>query len=436
MLGSLMLDGGAWDRIASLVSETDFYRSDHQLIFRAIAALVDSNQPCDVVTVSEWLGAQENARVEGGLAYLGELVESTPSAANIAAYAAIVRDRAVLREVLSASAEIAEQVWRTEGRPVEEILDEAEQVVYAIGDRRGAGGALQHVQHVIGGVMARLDELQEKGGAITGVSSGFTDLDQKTAGFQKGDLIVVAGRPSMGKTAFALNLAEAAALGRDQLTVAVFSLEMSSDQLVMRFLSSLGRINHHKVRTGQINHEDSLRITAVMKMLNNSNIFLDDSSTLSPSELRARCRRLKREHDIGLVVVDYLQLMHMPGRDENRVAEISDISRSLKALARELEIPVIALSQLNRSLEARTDRRPRLSDLRESGAIEQDADVILFIYRDEVYNEDSQERGRARIIIGKQRNGPVGEVSLAFLPDIGKFEDFSYQDVPPSYQDM
>ena len=423
VLGGLILDASGWDRVADRVREEDFYRRDHQLVFRAIASLIDANHPCDVLTVSEWLDAQgEAAKVEGGLAYVGELAESTPSAANVAAYADIVRERAVLRELIGAGSAIADRGYRTEGRPVRELLEDAEQLVYAIGDRRRTSGGPEAIRDVLVGVMERIDELHHAEGELTGVPTGFIDLDRLTAGLQPGDLIVVAGRPSMGKTALALNLVESAAI-RSQLAAVVFSLEMSAEQLTMRFMSSLGRIDAHRIRTGNLDDTDWPRLTTAMTMLNESRIFLDDSGDLTPTELRARCRRLKREHDIGMVVVDYLQLMHVPGTSENRATEISEISRSLKALARELGVPVVALSQLNRSLETRANRRPMLSDLRESGAIEQDADVILFIYRDEVYNEESADKGKAEIIIGKQRNGPTDTVTLTFLGPIAKFEN-------------
>ena len=420
MLGGLMLDSSGWDRVVDRIREEDFYRRDHQLVFRAIASLIDANHPCDVVTVAEWLDAHGDAKVEGGLSYVGELAESTPSAANVAAYADIVRERAVLREMIATGSSIADRAYRTEGRPVIELVEEAEQLVYAIGDRRRSAGGPEPIRDVLVGVFERIDELHQLEGHITGVPTGFIDLDRRTAGLQRGDLVVVAGRPSMGKTALALNIVESAAI-RTQLAAVVFSMEMSSEQLTMRFLSALGGIDAHRIRTGKLEDADWPRLTSAMTMLNESKIFLDDSGDLTPTELRARCRRLKREHDIGLVVVDYMQLMHVPGTSENRATEISEISRSLKALARELEVPVVALSQLNRSLEARSEKRPMLSDLRESGAIEQDADVILFIYRDEVYNEESTHKGKAEIIIGKQRNGPTGTVTLTFLGRIAKF---------------
>ena len=424
VLGGLMLDASGWDRVVDRVREEDFYRRDHQLVFRAIASLIDANQPCDVLTVSEWLDSHGDAKVGGGLGFVGELAESTPSAANVAAYAEIVRERAVLREMIAAGSAIADRAYRTEGRRATELVEEAEQLVYAIGDRRRAAGGPESIRDVMADVMERIEELHQVEGHVTGVPTGFIDLDNRTAGLQRGDLIVVAGRPSMGKTALALNVVESAAI-RTKLAAIVFSMEMSSEQLTMRFMASLGRIDAHRIRTGKLEPADWPRLTTAMTMLNDSRIFLDDSADLTPTELRARCRRLKREHDIGLVVVDYLQLMHVPGTSENRATEISEISRSLKALARELEVPVVALSQLNRGLEARSEKRPMLSDLRESGAIEQDADVILFIYRDEVYNKESSDKGKAEIIIGKQRNGPTGTVELAFLGPIAKFENYA-----------
>ena len=420
VLGGLMLDASGWDRVVDRIREEDFYRRDHQLVFRAIASLIDANHPCDVVTVAEWLDAHGDAKVDGGLSYVGELAESTPSAANVAAYADIVRERALLREMIATGSAIADRAYRTEGRPATELVEEAEQLVYAMGDRRRSSGGPEPIRDVLVGVFERIDELHQIEGHITGVPTGFIDLDRRTAGLQRGDLVVVAGRPSMGKTALALNIVESAAI-RTSLAAVVFSMEMSSEQLTMRFLSALGGIDAHRIRTGKLEDADWPRLTSAMTMLNESRIFLDDSGDLTPTELRARCRRLKREHDIGLVVVDYLQLMHVPGTSENRATEISEISRSLKALARELAVPVVALSQLNRGLEARSEKRPMLSDLRESGAIEQDADVILFIYRDEVYNEESTDKGRAEIIIGKQRNGPTGTVMLTFLGRIAKF---------------
>lgn len=429
VLGGLMLDNAAWDQVADLVREPDFYRHDHQLIYRAIGALADLRDPFDVVTLSEWLDRNGELERIGGLAYLSELAKNTPSAANISAYANIVRERGVMRDLIRTGNEIASSGFNSEGMDAPSLLDQAEQLVYSLSDQRSrASVGFQPIKDVLVQVMKRIDTLYRSGSDVTGVATGFTDLDGRTSGLQAGDLVVIAGRPSMGKTSFAMNIAENAALGSG-LPVAVFSMEMPAEQLTMRMMSSLGRIDQHKVRTGRLGDEDWSRLTSALGMLNDAKIFLDDTPALTPTELRARCRRLKREHGLEMVVVDYLQLMQVPGTRENRATEISEISRSLKALAKELSVPVLALSQLNRSLESRPNKRPMMSDLRESGAIEQDADVILFIYRDEVYDEDSPDKGTAEIIIGKQRNGPIGMVKLTFLNYITKFENFM-RDVP------
>jgi replicative DNA helicase len=433
VLGGLLLDNSAWDRIADVVAEQDFYRRDHRLIFLAIAALSDQSNPFDVVTVSEWLDSHNHIDDAGGLAYLGELARNTPSAANIGAYAGIVRERAVLRGLISVGTEIANSGFNTEGRGADELLDEAEQRVFEIAEKGARGRfGFAAIKDVLVNVMDRIDTLFQSEGSITGVATGFADLDDKTSGLQPSDLVIVAGRPSMGKTAFAMNMVEQAAI-KDRLTVGVFSMEMPAEQLTMRMLSSLGRIDQHKVRTGRLDDDDWPRLTSALTMLNDTEIFIDDTPALTPMELRARCRRLKREKALGLVVVDYLQLMQVPGSKENRATEISEISRGLKALAKELHVPVVALSQLNRSLEQRPDKRPVMSDLRESGAIEQDADVILFIYRDEVYNENNENKGKAEIIIGKQRNGPIGKVPLTFLAQHTRFENFTRDDYPGGY---
>ncbi len=425
VIGGLMLDNECWDQVADKVSEADFYRREHRLMFRAICGLAEKNQPFDVVTLSEWLSNQGELESVGGIAHLGEIAHNTPSAANIAAYAGIVRERSVLRQLIRAGTEIANSAFNTDGRSAPDLLDSAERVVFEIaeqGDRRLRGFAA--IKDLLTAVVDRIDVLYQSDSPITGVATGYTDLDDKTSGLQPGDLIIVAGRPSMGKTAFAMNIVEYAAIS-GSLSVAVFSMEMPAEQLTMRMLSSLGRIDHHKVRTGRLGDDDWPRLTSALNMLSDTHIFVDDTPALTPSDLRARCRRLKREHDLGLVVVDYMQLMQVPGTKENRATEISEISRSLKALAKELSVPVIAVSQLNRSLEQRPDKRPVMSDLRESGAIEQDADVILFIYRDEVYKNDSPDKGIAEINIGKQRNGPIGKVKLTFLDHITKFENFA-----------
>ena len=425
VLGGLMLDNGAWDRVADLLGEEDFYRHDHRLIFRAIGELAAQSAPFDVVTVSERLEALGALDEAGGLAYLGTLAQNTPSAANIGAYAEIVRDHAVARQLIQVGTAIANSVYEREGRSTAELLDHAERLVFEIAERgKRRRGSFSSLEDLLRGVMKRIEDLFEQDSPITGIPTGFTDLDLLTSGLQPADLIIVAGRPSMGKTSFALNLAEHAALKR-KLPVAVFSMEMPGEQLAMRLLASVGRIDQHKLRTGRLGDDDWPRLAHAVGQLSEMPIYIDDTSALTPTELRARARRLKREHGIGLVVVDYLQLMQVPGHKENRATEISEISRSLKALARELAVPVIALSQLNRSLEQRPNKRPVMSDLRESGSIEQDADVIVFIYRDEVYNEDSPDKGTAEIIVAKQRNGPIGTVRLAFLGPYTRFENYT-----------
>ena len=423
VLGGLMLDNNAWDKIADLVVEEDFYRHDHRLIFRAIAELAEKNSPFDVVTLSEQLNKTHQLDNVGGLAYLGTLAKNTPSAANIAAYAKIVRERAVLRQLIQVGNKISESCYQPDGRDSEEILDQAESLVFKIAEQ-GARGKRDFtpIKDLLVKAVDRIDTLFQQDNPITGVATGFTDFDDMTSGLQPSDLVIVAGRPSMGKTTFAMNIAEHAAL-KTQLPVAVFSMEMPGEQLAMRLLSSLGRIDQHKLRTGKLEDEDWPRLTSAVGLLAEAKMFIDDTPGLTPNELRARARRLAREHGLGLIVIDYLQLMQVHGRSENRTNEISEISRSLKGLAKELNVPVIALSQLNRSLEQRPNKRPVMSDLRESGAIEQDADVITFIYRDEVYNEDSPDKGTAEIIIGKQRNGPIGTCRLTFLGQFTRFEN-------------
>jgi replicative DNA helicase len=419
-----MLDNNAWDKIGDLVQGDDFYRRDHRLIFQAIAKLADHNDPFDVVTLSETLDKQGELDNAGGLAYLGTLAKNTPSAANIVAYAKIVRERSVLRQLISVGNDISGSAYQTEGRTTEELLDHAEQQVFKIAEQgaRGKQGFVA-IKDVLSKTVDRIDELFQNDNPITGVSTGWADLDELTSGLQRSDLIIVAGRPSMGKTTFAMNIAEHAVI-KSEMPTAVFSMEMPAEQLAMRMLSSLGRIDQHKLRTGKLEDEDWPRMASAVGMLADAPLFIDDTPALSPNDLRARARRLKREHGLGLIVIDYLQLMQVPGSSENRTNEISEISRSLKALAKELDVPVVALSQLNRGLEQRPDKRPVMSDLRESGAIEQDADVIIFIYRDEVYNEDSPDKGTAEILIRKQRNGPIGMCRLTFLGQFTRFENF------------
>lgn len=425
VLGGLMLDNEAWDRIADVLNEKDFYRREHQLIFRAISALSQEGQPADVVTVGEWLENAGQLDHAGGLPYLATLAAQTPSAANILAYAAIVRDRAVLRALIHAASNIGTSAFQTEGRRAPEILDEAERAILDISEAHARRrGGFQPIKSLLTAAVDRLDLLSKSENAITGLPTGFQDLDAMTSGLQPGDLVIVAGRPSMGKTSLAMNMAENVAVGARR-PVAVFSMEMPAEQLALRMLASLGRVNAHKVRTGKLSDDDWPRITSAIGILADTPLFVDDTPALTPLELRSRARRLKREHgDLGLIVLDYLQLMQAPDSNENRATEISSITRSLKSLAKELNVPVVALSQLNRSLESRPNKRPVMSDLRESGAIEQDADVIFFIYRDEVYNEDSPDKGKAEIIIGKQRNGPTGKVPLTFLGEYTRFESY------------
>jgi replicative DNA helicase len=424
VLGGAFLDKEAWDKVIERVREEDFYRKDHRTIFRAISQLSEEGEPYDIVTVAEWLENHQLLDEAGGMRNLAALAENTPSASNISAYADIVRKRSILRQLISATTDINDTVFNPQGRTSEQILEYAEQTVFEIAERENQGRKSYHdIKDYLKGALERIDELFHKDSPITGIATGYDDLDMKTAGFQRSDLIIVAGRPSMGKTAFAINIAENAAI-KGKESVAIFSMEMPGEQLAMRMMSSLGRIDQHKIRTGKLDDEDWPRLTSSVSILQESRMFIDDTPALTPSELRARCRRISREHGLDLVVVDYLQLMQVAGTSENRATEISEISRSLKAMAKELSVPVIALSQLNRSLEQRQDKRPVMSDLRESGAIEQDADVILFIYRDEVYDEESVDKGLAEIIIGKQRNGPIGKVKLAFRGQYTRFENY------------
>ncbi len=424
VIGGLLLDNRAWELIADKLAEDDFYRNDHRLLFAAIRALEAKNVPFDAVTLSEYLETSGELEQAGGLAYLGRLVKDTPSASNITAYAQIVREKSVLRQLIAVGTDISNSGYQPEGRDSKELLDEAEKQVFHIAEQgaRGTGG-FQEMKTLLSKTVDKISVLFENDGAVTGVSTGFDKFDEMTTGLQEADLVIVAGRPSMGKTTFAMNIAENAAIG-DKLPVAVFSMEMPGDALAMRMISSLGRVDQHHIRTGNLTDDDWARITSAIHILSEAKIFIDDTPAMSPNEVRARARRLKRQHGLGLIVIDYLQLMQVHGGSENRATEISEISRGLKAMAKELKVPVIALSQLNRSLEQRPDKRPVMSDLRESGAIEQDADLIVFIYRDEVYNEDSPQKGTAEIIIAKQRNGPIGKSILTFLGKYTKFENY------------
>ena len=427
VLGGLMLDNRTWDSIADKVIVEDFYRRDHRLIFTTIEQLAEKQDPFDVITLSEALEATNELQDVGGLAYLAILAKDTPTAANIVAYASIVRDRSVLRQLIHIGTDISDSAFNTEGRDTSELLENAEREVFKIAEQRERGqeGGFKSIKNLLASAVDKIETLYEQDGNITGASTGFTDLDELTSGLQPSDLIIVAGRPSMGKTTIAMNIAENVAIQGDK-PVAVFSMEMPGDSLAMRMMSSLGRIDQNKVRTGKLEDDEWPRLTSAINLLAETKLFIDDTPALTPTEVRARARRLAREHgQLGLIVLDYLQLMQSPSSGENRVQQISDISRGLKALAKELNVPVVALSQLNRNLEQRPNKRPVMSDLRESGAIEQDADLILFVYRDEVYNEDSPDKGIAEIIIGKQRNGPLGVVRLTFLGKYTRFENFA-----------
>ncbi|WP_119154362.1 replicative DNA helicase [Caldimonas tepidiphila] len=430
VLGGLLLDNMAWDRAGDLLTEGDFYRYEHRLIFAAIGGLIGGNKPADVITVFEQLQSLGKAEECGGLVYLNALAQSVPSAANLRRYAEIVRERSILRKLVAASDEIATNAFNPQGKPVSQILDEAEGKIFKIGEEGSrAKQGFQSMDALVVDLLDRVTELAENGAEdVTGVRTGFIDMDRMTAGLQPGDLIVLAARPSMGKTAFALNIAEHVAVA-EGLPVVVFSMEMGAAQLALRVVGSLGRIDQQHLRTGSLRDDEWSRLSEAVEKLRNASIFIDETPGLSPNELRARARRQARQcGQLGLIVIDYLQLMSGSGggSEENRATVIGEISRGLKALAKELKCPVIALSQLNRSVETRTDKRPMMSDLRESGAIEQDADVIMFIYRDEYYTKDQcKEPGVAEIIIGKQRNGPVGTVKLAFLKPNTKFENLA-----------
>ena len=428
VLGGLLLENHAWDRIADVISQNDFYRHDHKLIYRMITKLIEQGKPADVVTVAELLENHGELSNVGGLPYLVALAQNTPSAANIRRYAEIVRERGVMRKLVEVGTDIAESAYNPAGRSANDLLDQAEAKVFDIAESgaRSQQGFLE-IKPLLTAVVERIDELfsRDNQSDVTGIPTGFADLDQKTAGLQPGDLIIVAGRPSMGKTAFSINMGENVAI-ESGLPVAIFSMEMGGAQLVMRMLGSIGRLDQHKIRTGRLQDDDWQKLTYAVGKLNEAPIFIDETPALNALELRARARRLHRQcGKLGMIIIDYLQLMSSVSSGENRATEISEISRSLKALAKELQVPVVALSQLNRSLEQRPNKRPVMSDLRESGAIEQDADVILFIYRDEVYNPDSQDKGSAEIIIGKQRNGPIGTVRLTFLGEHTRFENYA-----------
>lgn len=427
ILGGLLLDNQVWDKISDKLCEADFYRSEHKVLFRAVTELAKKGQPFDVVTLLDTLKNHNELDDAGGEVYLFELANNTPSVANVTAYASIVREKSVQRQLIDVAQDIADSAYNPNGREVPELLDYAETRVFAIAEQTGTDGGPETIKSILVRTVEKIDTLYHSGEAITGLPTGLSDLDEMTSGLQPSDLVIVAGRPSMGKTSLVMNMAEHAAIKACK-PVLVFSMEMPADSLSMRMMSSLGRIDQHRIRTGKLDDDDWPRVTSAVHMLSEAPLYIDDTPALTPAEMRARARRLAKEQgQLGLIVVDYLQLMKVPGfKADNRTAEISEISRSLKALAKELNVPVIALSQLNRSLEQRHDKRPVMSDLRESGAIEQDADLICFIYRDEVYNDDSPDKGTAEIIVAKQRNGPIGRVRVAFLGKYTRFEDLAF----------
>ncbi|WP_428774976.1 replicative DNA helicase [Vibrio sp.] len=428
VIGGLLLDNERWDTVAEKVMASDFYSRPHRLIFQAVQSILEASKPLDLITLSEYLERREQLDDVGGFAYLADLAKNTPSAANINAYADIVAERALVRSLIGVANEIADAGYDPQGRNSEDLLDLAESKVFAIAESRTSENeGPQNVDNILEKTLERIELLYKTPqDGVTGVNTGFSDLNKKTAGLQGSDLVIVAARPSMGKTTFAMNLCENAAMEQDK-PVLIFSLEMPAEQIMMRMLASLSRVDQTKIRTGQLDDEDWARISSTMGILmEKKNMYIDDSSGLTPTEVRSRARRIAREcGGLSMIMVDYLQLMRVPAMSDNRTLEIAEISRSLKALAKELNVPVVALSQLNRSLEQRADKRPVNSDLRESGSIEQDADLIMFIYRDEVYNPDSSMKGTAEIIIGKQRNGPIGSVRLTFQGQYSRFDNYA-----------
>ena len=428
LLGGLLIDNEALDKVADVMSEIDFYRHDHRLIYQHIAKVIEANQPADIITVGESLEKSDELKNVGGIAYLGMLAENTPTAANIRGYAQIIRERSIMRSLALVGSDIAASAYLPQGRDAQQLLDESEAKIFQIaesGKRDNIG--FSDIQHLLPQVVESVEQRMQNASDVTGMPTGFTDLDKMTSGLQPSDLIIIAGRPSMGKTSLALNMAEHVAIEK-KMPVAVFSMEMASMQLTTRLIGSVGRVDQHKMRTGQLDDDDWEKLTDSLGQLNEAPIHIDEGSALNTFEVRARARRLQRQvGQLGLIVIDYIQLMSAPigKQTENRATEISEISRSLKSLAKELHVPVVALSQLNRSVEQRVDKRPVMSDLRESGAIEQDADVIMFIYRDEVYNPESPDKGLAEILLAKQRNGPVGMVKLTFLGQYTRFENYA-----------
>ena len=426
VLGGLMLNDQHWFDLVDILQPSDFYRNQHQLIYQAMIELANQDEALDAVTVSEKLKSKSILEKAGGIEYLGQLAESSTGASNVIAYARIIRERSVLRQLIGAANQIADSAFSTEGKDSETLLEKAEQAIFSISEREGSADGPMGIDSLLTRAVERIEILSESKGAITGIATGFKDLDQRTSGLQKADLVVVAARPSMGKTAFAINIAEYAAMS--DKSVLVFSMEMPAEQIILRMISSLGRIDQTHLRNGDLQDDDWTRFTGAVSQLKDKKFYIDDTAALMPAVMRSRARRVARETGgLDLIVVDYLQLMRTGTPNENRVNEISEISRGLKALAKEMNCPVVALSQLNRQLESRPDKRPLNADLRESGAIEQDADVILFIYRDQVYNEDTEDLGIAEIIIGKQRNGPIGRLKLKFTEHLTKFEDLAHE---------
>jgi|TARA_B100000085_G_scaffold69776_1_gene62497 replicative DNA helicase len=425
LIGGLIMDpnGEAYDKIADLVSDRDFYHPENKAVFLAIQQLRENSKVTDVLTVSDYLDSNNTDLPQSAIEYLSEIIETTAGSSNVAEYAKIIREKALLRELIQISNDISQNAYKPEGRSPNELVDIAESYIFEIAERGSKKGAFSMMSDLVKETYDELDRRAQGGGGLTGVSSGFRELDNLTAGLQKGDLIIIAGRPSMGKTAFALNIAEHAALA-DEEPVAVFSMEMSASSLAQRMISSLGRVNSHSMRTGKLEERDWNRIDGAIQQIKNAPIYIDDTPSLTPIELRARARRIQREKGLSLILIDYLQLMQVHGNKENRATEISEISRNLKALARELNVPIIALSQLNRSVEQRTDKVPQMSDLRESGAIEQDADLIAFIYREEVYDPETDKKGIAQINVAKQRNGAIGKFNLTWVGRYTKFENW------------
>ena len=423
VIGGLLLVDSAWDKVAGKLSETDFYQKNHRHIFKAIAFLHENQMACDVVTVSDWLEAHQLTEQSGGLEYLADLAATTPGASNVEAYAGIVREKSVLRQLIQIGNELAEKAFNPESQTADELIEEAEKLVFQIREQTlKSKSGFHDIKDVLKEAIESIEELADNDNEITGLPYGWIDMDKKTSGLHKSDLVVIAGRPAMGKTSFAMNIAERVAVKGS--TVAIFSMEMAAKQLVMRMFSSLSGIDQSNLKKGKLSDTDWPKLAQSAAMLRESKLFIDDQPALSPNEIMSRCRRLKNREGLDLVVIDYLQLMQVKGKTENRATEISEISRNLKAMAKELDVPVIALSQLNRSLEQRPNKRPIMSDLRESGAIEQDADLIIFIYRDEVYNTESPDKGKAEIIIGKHRNGSTGTVPLTFRGQHTRFDNY------------